>query len=317
MEERKIWLTFTYQVYEFTTMIVIELRLFWLLQCGTKHIFLWSWFMGCVYHNQTLVTFQTIPKKAEEEIVFYLPSKEPHTKHCYILIQNNWPCVNISFKEVWDKFDEPSNLFIVKAAPDPPLSHCFLATPPEIGLRKWRRHFKHMIMKTCRLSHYRWGWAWVSKALVEGNTPRAGKGKTQTKLWSSQAAWMHEAWDYVSRPPVYEGPKKAGESPSSLHWRSASLHLLWKTDTRKRRKRRCIPICRVEHSWDVPQIGVPDTIHVGERERWWTPRIHRWGISDEEEPSGKNKSWWVKLVWHILTIQNHAECIVLKSFSTK
>lgn len=23
---------------------------------------------------------------------------------------------------------------------------------------------------------------------------------------------MHEAWDCVSRPPVYEGPEKAGES---------------------------------------------------------------------------------------------------------
>lgn len=82
-----------------------------------KTYFSWSWFIGCVYHNQTLMTFQIIPKKAEEEIIFYLPSKEPHTKHCYILIHNNWPCVNISFKVSWDKFDEPSNLFIVNRNP--------------------------------------------------------------------------------------------------------------------------------------------------------------------------------------------------------
>lgn len=169
-------------------------------------------------------------------------------------------------------------------------------------------------MKTCRLPRYRWGWAWVSKALVEGNTPRAGKGKTQTKLWSSQAAWMHEAWDYVSHPPRLWRSQEGG-------WVSVQPALAF-----------CIASPSVEdihqkekkeeahsnlHSWDVPQIGVPDTIHVGERERWWTPRIHRWGISDEEEPSGKNISWWLKLVWHILTIQKHSECIVLKTFSTK
>jgi len=50
---------------------------------------------------------------------------------------------------------------------------------------------------------------------------------------------MHKAWNYVSLPPVYESPAKASKSNgASIHpaRRSASLHLLWKTDTREREK---------------------------------------------------------------------------------
>ncbi len=70
------------------------------VQCDTKHIFLWSWFRGCVYHNQTFVAIQTIPPPniSEEEIILNLPTKEPCIKHCYILIHNNWLCDSISFK---------------------------------------------------------------------------------------------------------------------------------------------------------------------------------------------------------------------------